>query len=43
VHNVLEKLHLHGRAQAMRRVRDAPWLAPAPPGGRKRFGNEGIS
>lgn len=28
VHNVLEKLHLHGRAQAMRRVRDAPWLAP---------------
>lgn len=30
VHNVLEKLHLHGRAQAMRRVRDAPWLAAAP-------------
>lgn len=29
VHNVLEKLHLHGRAQAVRRVRDAPWSAPA--------------
>jgi transposase len=26
VHNVLDKLHQHGRAQAMRRVRDAPWL-----------------
>jgi DNA-binding NarL/FixJ family response regulator len=26
VHNVLEKLQLDGRAQAMRRVRDAPWL-----------------
>lgn len=29
VHNVLEKLQLDGRAQAMRRVRDAPWLAPS--------------
>lgn len=28
VHNVLDKLHLPCRAQAMRRVRDAPWLAP---------------
>jgi DNA-binding NarL/FixJ family response regulator len=26
VHHVLEKLQLQGRAQAMRRVRDAPWL-----------------
>jgi DNA-binding NarL/FixJ family response regulator len=26
VHNVLEKLHIHGRAAAMRRVRDNPWL-----------------
>ena len=30
VHHVLEKLHLSGRAQAMHRVRDAPWLAPPP-------------
>jgi DNA-binding NarL/FixJ family response regulator len=27
VHNLLEKLELPRRAQAMRRVRDAPWLA----------------
>lgn len=27
VHHVLEKLNLQRRAQAMRRVRDAPWLA----------------
>ena len=27
VHNILDKLHLPRRAQAMRRVRDAPWLA----------------
>jgi two-component system, NarL family, nitrate/nitrite response regulator NarL len=27
VHHILEKLQLHRRAQAMRRVRDAPWLA----------------
>jgi two-component system nitrate/nitrite response regulator NarL len=27
VHHVLEKLQLQSRAQAMRRVRDAPWLA----------------
>lgn len=27
VHNILEKLNLPRRAQAMRRVRDAPWLA----------------
>lgn len=30
VHNVLEKLQLQGRAQAMRRVRDAPWIASLP-------------
>lgn len=30
VHHVLEKLKLSRRAQAMRRVRDAPWIAPAP-------------
>ncbi|NHZ64619.1 response regulator transcription factor [Massilia genomosp. 1] len=30
VHNVLEKLHLQGRAQAVRRLRDAPGLAGAP-------------
>lgn len=27
VHHILEKLNLQRRAQAMRRVRDAPWLA----------------
>ena len=27
VHHILEKLNLQSRAQAMRRVRDAPWLA----------------
>ena len=33
VHNVLDTLKLGRRAQAMRRVRDAPWIAswPAPP------------
>jgi DNA-binding NarL/FixJ family response regulator len=30
VHNVLEKLNLTRRAEAMRRVRDAPWIASAP-------------
>lgn len=30
VHHVLEKLQLERRAQAMRRVRDAPWLARVP-------------
>lgn len=30
VHNVLDKLHLTRRAQAMRRVRDAPWLVSPP-------------
>lgn len=30
VHNVLDKLDVRGRAQAMRRVRDAPWIASSP-------------
>jgi two-component system, NarL family, nitrate/nitrite response regulator NarL len=28
VHHILEKLQFQRRAQAMRRVRDAPWIAP---------------
>jgi DNA-binding NarL/FixJ family response regulator len=35
VHHVLEKLKLERRAQAMRRVRDAPWLARTASMGRK--------
>ncbi|HKP39141.1 MAG TPA: response regulator transcription factor [Pyrinomonadaceae bacterium] len=35
VHHVLEKLKLQRRAQAMRRVRDAPWLARTASMGRK--------
>ena len=35
VHHVLEKLKLERRAQAMRRVRDAPWLGRAASVGRK--------
>jgi DNA-binding NarL/FixJ family response regulator len=35
VHHVLEKLQLQRRAQAMRRVRDAPWLARTASVGRK--------
>jgi DNA-binding NarL/FixJ family response regulator len=31
VHNVLDKLGVSGRAQAMRRVREAPWIASSPP------------
>jgi DNA-binding NarL/FixJ family response regulator len=31
VHHILEKLKLSGRAQAMRRVRNAPWIAPMLP------------
>ena len=30
VHNILDKLNLPRRAQAMRRVRDAPWLVSPP-------------
>jgi DNA-binding NarL/FixJ family response regulator len=36
VHHVLEKLKLQRRAQAMRRVRDAPWLAHTSAMGRKK-------
>jgi DNA-binding NarL/FixJ family response regulator len=35
VHHVLEKLQLQSRAQAMRRVRDAPWLARVGSTGRR--------
>ena len=35
VHHVLEKLQLQRRAQAMRRVRDAPWLGRTASVGRK--------
>jgi DNA-binding NarL/FixJ family response regulator len=35
VHHVLEKLKLERRAQAMRRVRDAPWLGRVASVGRK--------
>ena len=35
VHHVLEKLKLERRAQAMRRVRDAPWLGRTASAGRK--------
>lgn len=35
VHHVLEKLQLERRAQAMRRVRDAPWLGRAASSGRR--------
>jgi DNA-binding NarL/FixJ family response regulator len=35
VHHVLEKLQLQSRAQAMRRVRDAPWLGRVASSGRK--------
>lgn len=30
VHNVLDKLDVRGRAQAMRKVRNAPWIATSP-------------
>lgn len=30
VHNVLDKLEVSGRAQAMRKVRTAPWIAASP-------------
>ena len=35
VHHILEKLKLTRRAQAMRKVRDAPWIARTTVGGRK--------
>jgi two-component system nitrate/nitrite response regulator NarL len=36
VHNVLGKLQLPRRAQAMRRLRDAPWIVPGERVGRRR-------
>lgn len=39
VHNILDKLQLQRRAQAMRRVRDAPWLAAPPEPTRLRQDN----
>jgi len=38
VHHVLEKLQLNRRAQAMRRVRDAPWLGRAASIGTRKTG-----
>ncbi len=38
VHHVLEKLHLPRRAEAMRKVRDLPWLADTGPLIRRREG-----
>lgn len=35
VHHVLEKMQLQRRAQAMRRVREAPWIARVASGGRR--------
>ena len=35
VHHILEKMNLSRRAQAMHRVRNAPWLAPASQVGKK--------
>jgi DNA-binding NarL/FixJ family response regulator len=39
VHNILDKLQLQRRAQAMRRVRDAPWLVAPPDPTALRVGN----
>lgn len=37
VHKILDKLHVLRRAEAMRKVRDAPWIAgPLPAGGERR-------
>jgi len=36
VHHILEKLKLSRRAQAMRRVRNAPWIAPMSPAANKK-------
>ncbi len=40
VHNVLDKLQLQRRAQAMQRVRDAPWLVSPPDVAMSRTGNQ---
>lgn len=39
VHNILDKLQLQRRSQAMRRVRDAPWLVSPPDSAMVRTGN----
>jgi DNA-binding NarL/FixJ family response regulator len=45
VHNILDKLRLSRRAEAMRRVREAPWLATAPalPLDQRRFADRRAS
>jgi DNA-binding NarL/FixJ family response regulator len=40
VHNILDKLQLQRRSQAMRRVRDAPWLVSPPDSTLLRTGNQ---
>ena len=40
VHNILDKLQLQRRSQAMRRVRDAPWLVAPPDTAPARTGNQ---
>jgi two-component system nitrate/nitrite response regulator NarL len=40
VHNLLDKLQLQRRSQAMRRVRDAPWLVSPPDSTMLRLGNQ---
>jgi DNA-binding NarL/FixJ family response regulator len=40
VHNILEKLQLPRRAQAMRRVRDTPWIALPPDPSATRKAND---
>jgi DNA-binding NarL/FixJ family response regulator len=40
VHNLLDKLQLQRRSQAMRRVRDAPWLVSPPDSTLLRTGNQ---
>lgn len=40
VHNILDKLQLQRRSQAMRRVRDAPWLVSPPDSTMLRTGNQ---
>lgn len=40
VHNILDKLQLQRRAQAMQRVRDAPWLVSPPDTTMVRTGNQ---
>jgi DNA-binding NarL/FixJ family response regulator len=42
VHNILDKLNLARRAQAMRRVRDAPWIVATRPATMSREVNGGL-